>query len=48
MEPMVFERGIVHMRVDHGIFELFRRNRTIRSYQAPLSWVMVRTGGPQA
>lgn len=30
------------MRVDHGIFELFRRNRIIGSYRAPLSWVKVR------
>ncbi|MDV9173638.1 hypothetical protein R6V09_26500 [Streptomyces sp. W16] len=30
------------MRVDHGIFEVFRRNRTIGSYRAPLSWLKVR------
>jgi hypothetical protein len=42
VEPVVFEHGIVHMRVDHGIFELFRRNGTIGSYRAPLSWVKVR------
>ncbi|BCL33363.1 hypothetical protein GCM10017557_82220 [Streptomyces aurantiacus] len=41
MEPVVFEHGIVHMRVDNGIFELFRRNHTIGPYRAPLSWVKV-------
>jgi hypothetical protein len=42
MEPLVFEHGDVHLRVDHGIFELFWRNRTIGSYRAPLSWLKVR------
>ncbi|MEU2133848.1 HEAT repeat domain-containing protein [Streptomyces sp. NPDC018352] len=42
MEPLVFEHDDVHLRVDHGIFELFRRNRTIGSYRAPLSWLKVR------
>lgn len=42
MEPVVFEHGDVHMRVDHGIFELFRRNVVIGSYRAPLKWVKVR------
>ncbi|MGW2288398.1 hypothetical protein [Streptomyces phaeochromogenes] len=39
---MVFEHGDVHMRVDHGIFELFRRNVVIGSYRAPLNWIRVR------
>ncbi|MFI0730555.1 hypothetical protein ACH4S9_16435 [Streptomyces sp. NPDC021225] len=43
MEPLVFEHGNVHLRVDHGIFEVFRRNRTIGPYRAPLSWLKVRT-----
>lgn len=42
MEPLVFEHGDVHLRVDHGIFELFRRNRTTGPYRAPLSWLKVR------
>lgn len=47
MEPFacdhkVFEHDRVHLRVDHGIFELFRRNRIISSYRAPLSWLKVR------
>ncbi|MCZ4119604.1 hypothetical protein [Streptomyces sp. H39-S7] len=42
MEPKVFEHGDVHLRVDHGIFELFRRNRIIGSYRTPLHWVKVR------
>ncbi|MDF9810911.1 hypothetical protein [Streptomyces sp. SPB162] len=42
MESRVFEHGDVHLRVDHGIFELFRRNRIIGSYRTPLSWVKVR------
>ena len=42
MESVVFEHDRVHMRVDHGIFEVFRRNRIIGSYRAPLSWVKVR------
>lgn len=42
VESKVFEHGDVHMRVDHGIFEVFRRNRIIGSYRTPLSWVKVR------
>lgn len=42
MESKVFEHDDVHMRVDHGIFELFRRNRIIGSYRSPLSWVKIR------
>jgi hypothetical protein len=47
MEPpacdhKVFEHDRVHMRVGHGIIELFRRNRVISSYRAPLSWLKVR------
>ncbi len=42
MEPAVFEHGDVYMRVDHGIFELFRRNVVIGSYRAPLNWIKVR------
>ncbi|MFJ9582658.1 hypothetical protein [Streptomyces acidicola] len=40
---MVFEHGNAYVRVDHGIFELFRRNIVIGSYRAPLNWVKVRT-----
>ncbi|NNN29387.1 hypothetical protein HLK59_03255 [Streptomyces sp. S3(2020)] len=43
MEPVVFEHGIVHLRVDRGVFELFRRGNTIGPYRAPLDWVKVRT-----
>ncbi|WP_406253472.1 hypothetical protein OH786_34020 [Streptomyces atratus] len=39
---MVFEQDTVHMRVDHAIFEVFRRNRVIGSYRAPPHWVEVR------
>ncbi|MFD4558455.1 hypothetical protein ACFWP5_29775 [Streptomyces sp. NPDC058469] len=42
MEPLVFEDGDVHMRVDHGIFEVFWRNHIIGSYRVPLSWLKVR------
>ncbi|WP_406127572.1 hypothetical protein [Streptomyces sp. NBC_00989] len=47
MEPpacdhKVFEHDTVQLRVDHGIIELFRRNRIISSYRAPLSWLKVR------
>ncbi|MCZ4095405.1 hypothetical protein C8250_003565 [Streptomyces sp. So13.3] len=42
MESRVFEHGDVHLRVDHGIFEVFRRNHIIGSYRSPLSWVKVR------
>ncbi|MEU3459380.1 hypothetical protein ABZ721_05410 [Streptomyces sp. NPDC006733] len=42
MDATVFEYGDVHLRVDHGIFELFRRNRVIGSYRTPLHWVKVR------
>lgn len=42
VEPKVFEHDRVLMRVDHGIFEVFRRNGIIGSYRAPLSWVKVR------
>lgn len=41
-EPLVFEHDRVHMRVDHGIFELFERSNVTRSYRTPLSWVRVR------
>ncbi|KPI17221.1 hypothetical protein OK074_8196 [Actinobacteria bacterium OK074] len=42
MDAKVFEHDRVHMRVDQGIFELFRRNRIIGSYRTPLSWLKVR------
>ncbi|WP_158711572.1 hypothetical protein [Streptomyces xylophagus] len=42
VEPKVFELDRVHMQVDHGIFELFRRNRIIGSYRTPLRWLKVR------
>jgi len=47
MEPFafdhkVFEHDRVQLRVDRGIIEVFRRNRIIGSYRAPLSWVKVR------
>jgi hypothetical protein len=47
MEPFasdhkVFEHDSVQLRVDHGIIELFRRNRIISSYRAPLNWLKVR------
>jgi hypothetical protein len=43
VEPKVFEHDGVHLRVDHGIFEAFRRsNVIIGSYRTPLSWVKVR------
>ncbi|WP_159037246.1 hypothetical protein [Streptomyces specialis] len=38
----VFERDGVQLRVDHGVFELFRRSGVIGSYRTPLSWVKVR------
>ncbi len=42
VESKVFEHGDVHLRVDQGIFEVFRRNRIVGSYRTPLSWVKVR------
>jgi hypothetical protein len=42
MDSLVFEHQDVQLRVDHGILELFRRNRIIGSYRAPLSWVKIR------
>lgn len=41
-DSRVFEHGIVQMRVDHGVLELFERSNVIRSYRTPLSWVCVR------
>ena len=38
----VFEHDRVQLRVDHGIIEVFRRNRIISSYRSPLSWLKVR------
>ncbi|WUJ75253.1 hypothetical protein OG809_18710 [Kribbella soli] len=41
-DSRVFEHGIVQLRVDHGVFELFERSRVLRIYRTPLSWVRVR------
>jgi hypothetical protein len=41
-EPIVFEHGEVQLRVDRGVFELFRRTNVIGPYRMPLSWVRVR------
>ncbi|MEV7869698.1 hypothetical protein AB0P17_27235 [Streptomyces sp. NPDC088124] len=43
MEPLVLEHGDVRLRVDHGLFEVFRRGRTTGSYRAPSSWLKVRS-----
>lgn len=43
MDPLVFEHEDVHLRVDNGILELFRRNRIIGSYRTPLHWAKVRS-----
>ncbi|MFJ3780067.1 hypothetical protein ACIPX0_51265 [Streptomyces sp. NPDC090075] len=40
---MAFKHSKAHLRVDHEIFEVFRRNRTTRSYRALLSQLKVRT-----
>ncbi|WP_328331214.1 hypothetical protein OHA70_10830 [Kribbella sp. NBC_00382] len=42
MEPMVFEHNDVYLHVEHGILELFRRNRIIGSYRTPVKWAKVR------
>ncbi|MBW4719395.1 hypothetical protein [Saccharothrix obliqua] len=43
MGPKFFEHDGVHLRLDHGIFEAFRRsNVVIGSYRTPLNWVKVR------
>ncbi|MEU9624498.1 MULTISPECIES: hypothetical protein [unclassified Streptomyces] len=42
MESKVFEHGRVHLRVDHGIFEVFRRSHITGAYRTPPSWVKVR------
>lgn len=42
MEPTIFEHDDVYLQVDHGILDVFRRNRIIGSYRAPVKWVKVR------
>lgn len=42
LESRVFEHQDVMLRVDHGVFELFRRNRIIGSYRTPVAWVKIR------
>ncbi|NEA36430.1 hypothetical protein [Streptomyces sp. SID13031] len=42
MEPLIFAHADVHLQVEHGILEVFMRNRIIGSYRAPVKWVKVR------
>ncbi|MFB7189548.1 hypothetical protein ACFCZT_30465 [Streptomyces sp. NPDC056230] len=37
-DSAVFEYSNVRMRVDHGVFEIFRLSHVIGSYRAPLRW----------
>jgi hypothetical protein len=42
MEPLILTHADVHLQVEHGILEVFRRNHIIGSYRAPVKWVKVR------
>jgi hypothetical protein len=42
MDRLTFEYDDVLLRVDDGIFELFRRGRIIGTYRMPVNWVKVR------
>jgi hypothetical protein len=42
MEPLILAHADVHLQVDRGILEVFRRNRIIGSYRTPVKWAKVR------
>ena len=42
MEPLIFDHDDVYLQVERGIIEVFRRNRIIGSYRAPVKWVKIR------
>jgi hypothetical protein len=42
MEPLILAHADVHLQVENGILEVFRRSRIIGSYRAPVKWVKVR------
>lgn len=41
-DPKVFQHERVHIQVDRGILEVFRRSNVIGPYRYPLAWVTVR------
>ncbi|MFC8676940.1 hypothetical protein ACFUEN_30155 [Streptomyces griseorubiginosus] len=42
LEPRVFRHERLHIQVDHGILEVFRRSNVVGPYRYPLDWVTVR------
>ncbi|MFI9103473.1 hypothetical protein ACIGXA_23405 [Streptomyces fildesensis] len=41
MDPLTFDYGDLHLRVDRGVFEIFNLSTAERTFRVPLRWLGV-------